>query len=70
MWRLSLVTDTRIKLTSFPSVAFLAQSQVETNSLMASIFKKISAQALYTAIPQLISRITHVNVSARRLYSS
>jgi serine/threonine-protein kinase ATR len=42
-----------------PHTAEMAEKQEEANTLMANHFKKISAPAFYTALPQLISRITH-----------
>jgi hypothetical protein len=47
--------------------AVLRSSQDEINAFMAITYRKISAQALYTAIPQLISRIIHDDVSFERL---
>jgi hypothetical protein len=49
-------------LTLVPSAAFLNASKDEINAFMASTYRKISAQSLYTAIPQLISRIIHDDV--------
>ena len=50
--------------------AVLCSSQDDINKFMATTFKKISAQSLYTAIPQLISRITHDDVSNQTNRSS
>lgn len=48
--------------------ALLISCQDDVNKFMATTFKKISAQALYTSIPQLISRITHDDVSVPILH--
>lgn len=48
------------------STDLLDSSKDEINAFMASSYRKISAQSLYTAIPQLISRIIHEDVSISR----
>lgn len=45
------------------TVADLPKNQEEANALMAKSIKEIPAIAFYTVMPQLISRITHVDVS-------
>jgi hypothetical protein len=48
--------------------ASLARCQEEANALMKKNALTISAQAFYTAIPQLVSRISHYDVSIYRCY--
>lgn len=45
------------------SSEFLSESQEEINVFVSRSVKSFPAHALYTAMPQLISRITHENVS-------
>lgn len=48
----------------------LHQNQIDLNAFIANRFKQIPAQAFYTALPQIVSRVNHGNVSACIVYFS
>lgn len=56
-------SDSLTRFSFFPDADDLGRNQEKANTIMAESYKQIPAHAFYTAIPQLISRIIHVDVS-------